>query len=139
MKKINILLTIVIVTLFVACSKQNLKEIAVERAKKYIHPYDKYAHVSFSSDSICIIDRHPVFIDQQDKVKSCEYYIMWTLDDEPKLVEFFFEKTDDRLFLERHCEKFLNERLPVENKQRSSILRTAAYFRDCRDWNTVNE
>lgn len=143
MKRINILLSIVIAALFVACSKPSLEEIAIERSKKYISPYDEYVFVEFSSDSICIINRHAVLIEEADTIKPVEYYIMWTPGGKKELVECFYKiedvENEGRDYLVSHTKADFEESLKefFDNEQR--ILRGYAYVRDRTKWIKVEE
>ena len=94
MKRIDILLTVFSALLFVACSSPNLKEVALERSKKYITPYDEHVRVVYSGDSICVIQRSAVMSDEREAVgKETEYYLMWTsgVNEEKTLVEYYYE------------------------------------------------
>jgi len=147
MKRINILLSFIVAALFVACSKPSLEEIAIERSKKYISPYDNYVKMRFSSDSICIIERYAMqedpsnseIIDEEENVKPSEYYLMWTTDEEPILVEFYNNRDDgsESIYLEvfEFCER--NEIDFFDNTQHS--LRIGAKFRDEDKWIKVEE
>lgn len=89
MKRINILLTIAFATLFVACSKQSLEDMAKERARSCVEllcsndVQDFELHdfeTVFNSDSACIIHFSAkvktVYGETSDL--PMEYYVLWT-------------------------------------------------------------
>lgn len=136
MNRINILL-VIIAALFASCSKSSLEEIAKERSKLYIRPYDKYVKVRFVSDSICVINRSPFFVD--DTVKASQYYLMFTIIGKPKLVECFYEISGkEHEYLEVYTKDVLDS-LPVDKDERSRYLRMGASLRDCYDWKKVED
>lgn len=140
MKRIDILLSIIIAALFVACSKPSLEELAIERSKMYFNTYDKFVRVDFSSDSICVINRHATFVEDEDSVGTpSEYYIMWTTGKDSRLVEYYYKISTEKEFL-RDCAYEIwkkNDEEYFKDEQRN--LRLSAKYRDEDKWIEVEE
>lgn len=90
MKKIYILLTVIIATLFVACSQQSLESKAKERIRPFMDYKIKQMEISsydiqnetvvYSSDSICIIQFDAQLRSPYGEKESVpmEYILFWT-------------------------------------------------------------
>lgn len=138
MKRINILLSIVIAALFVACSKPSLKDVAIERSKMYFNTYDRFVNVDFSSDSICVINRHATFVEDEDSVGTpSEYYIMWTTGENSKLVECYYEISTERDFLVNSTFELFGKDDDEYFKNEQKSLRMWATHRDDDVWKEV--
>lgn len=104
MKRINILLTLVLSAVTLSCSRPSLKDIAIERSKLYIKPYDRFVHEIYSGDSIYIINRSAVIKDDESEVGTqIEYYIMWTTGKNKRLVEYCFNLDKEESLIKSLC------------------------------------
>lgn len=137
MKRINILFTIVIATLFVACSKQpSLETKAKERLKTHITKAlaDKTKNVSLTDfetiladDSVCVIQCN-VNCENYSGEKTTfkmEYYIMWTATKNKSLVENFYIIGEKKSVFDRVM-KFRDGTLPSEKSEKARALRIYA-------------
>lgn len=134
MKRINILLTIAIATLFVACSKPSLEDKAKERIRfhmdKIFSGTAKYYEVRnfetlFADDSVCIIqyDVYAENYSRENATLTMEYFILWTLKKE--LVEDFYILEKNKSSIMDRISKFYEGQLPKEKSERSHSIRAS--------------
>ena len=137
MKQINTILTFAVATLFVACGKpsqkESLEEKAMERARLYteaaIGDRAKTLEITdfetiFSDDSVCIIqyDAKAESYSGETATLNMEYYILWTISKERKLVENFYILDGKKSLMDRTISFFEGD-FPKDDSIRSIRLR----------------
>lgn len=149
MKRLNILIAIVIATLFVACSKPTLEDKAKERIKMHMDNAfgDKTKTMTlsnletiFTDDSVCVV-QYSVDCKNfsgDEATLRMEYYIMWTAVKDKSLVESFYVLDTKKSLLDRVA-NFCDGSLPKEESERSHALRVFGPAIDSFSLKTVTE
>lgn len=133
MKRINILLTIIIAALFVACSSRSFEDEAKRRVNNHVEKMLGGKTKSFSvtdienvysDDSICILQCNlngENYSGEKATVR-VEYYILWSVGTEKKLLEnLTILENGKKSIMDRVLK--LEENLPTDKEKRSHALR----------------
>lgn len=135
MKKINILLAIVIATLFVACfqpslerkAKSRIKQISVE-LKDRLKSFDaQNLDVVFSDDSLCVIQcdiKAESYSGEKAEFKM-EYYVLLDGKNDNRLLEHYYFLEDKKSIFDRYFD-FFQVPLPSDKKETGRLLRLSA-------------